>query len=129
MTVSRKPNIRRIVSAIFEKKVGKVPDFPSDQDAIFQLNSLIQRHTSHHVLLVLDDVWYGSELLVEKFIFDPRFKILVTSRSVFPKFESTYKLKSLSEKDARDLFHHSAFRNGTPNVGPDLVDKVTDIIS
>lgn len=73
---------------------------------------------------MLDDVWYGSELLVEKFIFDPRFKILVTSRSVFSKFEFTYKLKSLSEKDARDLFHHSAFRNGTPNVGPDLVDKV-----
>lgn len=53
----------------------------------------------------------------------PGFKILVTSRFVFPKFD-TYKLKLLSEKDAMNLFCASAFKDGNPNVRLDLVHKV-----
>lgn len=73
---------------------------------------------------MLDDVWSESEYVIENLIFQiPGFKILVTSRFVFRKFD-TYKLKLLSEKDAKDLFCTSAFKDGIPDVRLDLVHKV-----
>ncbi|KAK0606118.1 hypothetical protein LWI29_034274 [Acer saccharum] len=49
------------------------------------------------MLLVLDDVW--SESLVQKFMFElPNYKILVTSRSVFPQFGSGHQLKPLNDE-------------------------------
>ncbi|KAJ8546131.1 hypothetical protein K7X08_018714 [Anisodus acutangulus] len=124
VTVTKTPNIKRIVGEIFEKNNYKVPEFASEHDAICQLNILLRRSKSQPVLLVLDDVWFESDFDIENFAFQiPGFKILVTSRFVFPKFD-TYKLKLLSEKDAKALFCTSAFKDSTPNVRLDLVYKV-----
>lgn len=122
--VTKTPNISSIVGEIFEKKDYKAPEFANEHDAICQLNNLLKRSTSQPVLLVLDDVWSESDFVIENLILQlPGFKILVTSRFVFPRF-ATYKLKLLSEKDAKDLFCTSAFKDGTPNVRLDLVHKV-----
>ncbi|XP_060191680.1 probable disease resistance protein At5g66900 [Lycium barbarum] len=124
VTVTKTPNIKRIVGEIFEKKDYKVPEFSTEQDAISQLNNLLRRSASQPVLLVLDDVWFESDFDIENFVFQiPGFKILVTSRFVFPKFY-TYKLNLLSEKDAKALFCTSAFKDSIPNVRLDLVHKV-----
>lgn len=79
------------------------------------------------ILLILDDVW--SESLLEKFAFRlPDYKILVTSRTAFPRFSSfTYKLKPLSDDDAMELFRHSAgLQDGSSSYIPDeeMVKKV-----
>lgn len=124
VTVTKTPNIIRIVGEIFEKKGHRAPEFATDHDAICQLNNLLMRSTSQPILLVLDDVWSESEFVIEHLMLQiPGFKILVTSRFVFPKFD-TYKLKLLSEKDAMNLFCASAFKDGNPNVRLDLVHKV-----
>lgn len=124
VSVTKTPNIKRIVGEIFDKKDGRVPEFATEHDAIRQLNNLLMRSTSLPILLVLDDVWSESEFVIENLILQiPGFRILVTSRFVFPKFD-TYKLKLLSEKDAKDLFCTSAFKDAIPNVRLDLVHKV-----
>ena len=90
---------------------------------------MLQKLGSDPILLVLDDVWSGSEDHIEKFKFQiPNYKILVTSRSVFPEFStSTYRLKFLKDKDALDLFCHWAFPNGNSYIPNDLVNKVRKI--
>ncbi|XWS45316.1 hypothetical protein CRYUN_Cryun15aG0125900 [Craigia yunnanensis] len=82
--------------------------------------------TTNPILLIQDDVWFGSESLVDKLKFTlPDYKILVTSRFSFPGFDFTYSLKPLKEDDAMNLFHHSAFlQNGNPYIPDDLVNKV-----
>ena len=72
----------------------------NDEDAINQLSQLLNHLTPNPILLILDDVWLGSEpFLPEKFKFDlPNYKILVTSRTAFPRFEFTYHLKVKTTK-------------------------------
>ncbi|KAK4712246.1 hypothetical protein R3W88_006759 [Solanum pinnatisectum] len=123
VTVTKKQKIKCIVGEIFEKKGYRVPEFDTEDDAICQLNNFL-RGITQPILLVLDDVWSESELIIDHLKLQiPDFKILVTSRFVFPKFD-TYKLKGLSEKDAKHLFCTSAFKDGIPDVRLDLVDKV-----
>ncbi|KAL3526744.1 hypothetical protein ACH5RR_011400 [Cinchona calisaya] len=126
VTVSRTPNLKLIVQKIFQSKnKNHVPDFQSDEDAIHQFELLLRRLAPYPALLVLDDVWSGSEFLIERFrISQAGFKVLVTSRSAFSRFDSAYKLKLLNDEDAKTLLCHSAFKNGIPNVQNDLVDKV-----
>ncbi|RVW57597.1 putative disease resistance protein [Vitis vinifera] len=80
------------------------------------------------VLLVLDDVWCGSESLLTKFKFQiSESKVLVTSRNEFPEFGSKYDLELLNDDDAMALFRHSAIaQNGSCNYTPTdrLVKKV-----
>ena len=79
------------------------------------------------ILLVLDDVWGGSESLLDNFVFKiPNYKILVTSRFEFPRFGSTYKLPLLKDEDAMTLFRSSAFQQDGRSYMPDedLVEKV-----
>ncbi|KAK6128920.1 hypothetical protein DH2020_037359 [Rehmannia glutinosa] len=130
VTVSRSPCLNIIVQKIFQTVTDNqhVPNFQSDEDAINQLEQLFQRHIRQNpVLLVLDDVWSsssGEECLIEKFILNrPCYKVLVTSRCVFPRF-NTYRLKPLSYHQAVELFRHFAFENGMCSVSSDLVDKV-----
>jgi hypothetical protein len=115
-----------------------VPEFFSDEDAINQLEQLLNRIGQIHspvlptpapqnypILLILDDVWSGSESLLEKFAFHiPNYKILVTSRTSFPRC-FTYKLKPLNDKDAMALFCHSA----TPQDGSSSIPNGTFSIS
>lgn len=125
VTFSKSPNLKVIIEKMFQHKDYPVPEFQTEEDAINQLESLLKRIGPTPILLVLDDVWSGSEFLTEKFKFQiSKYKILVTSRFVFPRF-STYKLKLLKEQDAMDLFCHSAFpQHGRSSIPKDLVSKI-----
>jgi len=86
-----------------------VPEFVSDEDAIKRLEVLMRKIEGSPLLLVLDDVWPGSEALVEKFKFQMSdYKILVISRIAFPKFSTQFILKPLAHEDAMTLFRHHA---------------------
>ncbi|XP_059623784.1 probable disease resistance protein At5g66900 isoform X1 [Cornus florida] len=129
VTVSKTPILRVIVQNMFRHKSDTVPEFQNDDDALNQLEILlkqIQTIQSSPILLVLDDVWTESESLIHNFKFQiPGYKILVTSRSEFPGFNSTYKLELLSDQDAMALFRHSAFpQGGSMSVPEDLVHKI-----
>ncbi|CAK9166439.1 unnamed protein product [Ilex paraguariensis] len=127
VNVSNTPNIRVIVQNLFQHTgYHPVPEFQSDDDAINKLEIWLKQIGQHPLLLVLDDVWSGSESLVHNFKFQiPGYKILVTSRSDLPGFDSTYKLKLLNHQNAVTLFRHIAFpQNGSTYVSDDLVDKV-----
>ncbi|KAH7851938.1 hypothetical protein Vadar_018536 [Vaccinium darrowii] len=127
VTASKAPNLKVIIERLFEHRGFKVPEFQTDEDAIYQLESMFKRTGANPILLFLDDVWSGLESLIEKMTIQiPEIKILVTSRIVFPRFKkSTYKLKLLSYKDAMALFRHSAFpQDGSSSIPDDLVDKI-----
>ncbi|KAB1199706.1 hypothetical protein CJ030_MR0G015476 [Morella rubra] len=110
VSVSKSPNLKVIVRNLFCRKVAREPEFQSDEEAINQLQQLLnQIKQENPILLILDDVWPGSESLLDKFKFPiPNYKILVTSRTAFPRFSSRYQLKPLNEEDAMKLFRHSA---------------------
>ncbi|KAA8547229.1 hypothetical protein F0562_003907 [Nyssa sinensis] len=126
VTVSETPNLKFIIQKVFQHKGYMVPEFQNDDDAINQLESLLKQIGTDPVLLVLDDVWSGSESLIQNFMFRvPGYKILVTSRFVFPRFDSTYKLELLNDKDAMALFRNSAFLpDGSSSVPDDLVNEI-----
>ena len=116
-----------IVQILFSYK-GFQPtiDFQSDEDAIKQLQQQLERIGSDPILLILDDVWLGSESLPEKFGFNiPNYKIMVTSRTAFPRFEFTYNLKPLNEVDAMELFCNSAsLQDWCSNIPEEYIKKV-----
>ncbi|CAA3018058.1 probable disease resistance At5g66900 [Olea europaea subsp. europaea] len=126
-TVSRAPNLQLMVQKVFQSiKNQQVPIFQSDEDAIYQLEQLfLQQVGQAPILLVLDDMWSGSESLIDQFLLPIHgYKILVTSRFVFPQFEWTYKLNMLNHQDAMTLFHHHAFKDGICTVQKHLVEEV-----
>ncbi|KAL4644912.1 hypothetical protein ACB092_02G198200 [Castanea dentata] len=92
----------------------------TDEDAIDSL-PLLNHIGPDSILLILDDVWLGSESLPEKFKFDiPDYKILVTSRIAFPRFEFTYHLKPLINGDVMTLFRHStSLKEGSSYIPPE----------
>ncbi|CAA2963284.1 probable disease resistance At5g66900 [Olea europaea subsp. europaea] len=125
-TVSIAPNLQLMVQKVFQsKKNQQVPIFQSDEDAINQLEQLfLQQVGPAPILLVLDDMWLGSESLIDQFLLPIHgYKILVTSRFVFPQFEWTYKLNMLNHQDAMTLFHHHAFKDGICTVQKHLVEE------
>lgn len=103
-----------------------MPDFQSNEDALNQLQLLLQKHlVGDSILLVLDDVWNESLSVLEKLIFPiQNYKVLVTTRCRFPQYKYTYKLQLLSDNDAMVLFCNYAFEGGKYNGRRDLVDKV-----
>ncbi|ESW27956.1 hypothetical protein PHAVU_003G247200 [Phaseolus vulgaris] len=108
-TFSQTPNLKNIVERLFEHCGYHVPEFVSDEDAIKRLEVLMRKIEGSPLLLVLDDVWPGSEALVEKFKFQMSdYKILVISRIAFPKFSTQFILKPLAHEDAMTLFRHHA---------------------
>ena len=107
MTVSKTPDVKIIIQRIFQHMKREVPTFQTDEAAINDLERLLKSFGQKAILLVLDDVW--SESLVQKFMFKlPNYKILVTSRSVFPQFGSGHHLKPLNDEAAMILFRSSA---------------------
>ncbi|KAG7991166.1 hypothetical protein I3843_02G061700 [Carya illinoinensis] len=125
--VSKTPNLKIIIQKLLGKD-DRSPVFQSDEDAIDQLEQMLLAKQNKPILLILDDVWSGSESLLEKFAFPlPNYKILVTSRTAFPRFRFTYKLKPLNDDDAMELFHHSAgLQDGGSSYIPDgeMVKKI-----
>ncbi|XP_057975730.1 probable disease resistance protein At5g66900 isoform X1 [Malania oleifera] len=127
VTVSNTPNVKVIVQKIYQHKGYPVPYFQNDEDAINQMEQLFKAIRAVPVLVVLDDVWSGSEDLLQKFESRiPEHKILVTSRFSFPRFNSTYKLKLLNDQDAMTLFTSTALQHVGNSYTPDdeLVNKM-----
>ena len=99
-----------MVEKLFNHNDEECPKFQSDEEAIDQLEQLLNEiGKKKPILLILDDVWPGSESLIEKFKFDiPDYKIVVTSRTAFPRFPYRYNLNPLNPVDAMSLFCYSA---------------------
>ncbi|KAL4632021.1 hypothetical protein ACB092_04G021800 [Castanea dentata] len=99
VNVSKTPNVKVIVQNLLNYKDVQLNfQIQSDEDAIDQQSQLLNHLSPNPILLILDDVWLGSESLPEKFKFDlPNYKVLVTSRTAFP-----------NDVDAMTLFHRSA---------------------
>ena len=118
---TKTPNLKVIVRNLLHHNGWQVPEFQSDEEAITQLEHLlIEIRQKYPILLILDDVWSGSESLLEKFKFHiPDYKILVTSRTAFPRFNCRYNLKPLKEEDAMILFRHSAILSDGSSDIPD----------
>ncbi|XP_022739594.1 probable disease resistance protein At5g66900 isoform X2 [Durio zibethinus] len=119
-------NPELILHKLLQLKDHRVPEFQSEEDALNHLEQNFRKMAINPILLILDDVWPGSETLVDKLKFTlPDYKILVTSRFDLPRFDFTYPLKPLNDNDAMTLFHYSAFReNGNRYIPYDLVNKV-----
>lgn len=127
VTVAKAPNREVILRKLLQLMGYGRPEFQSEEDALNQLEQTLRRKaTTNPILLILDDVWSESEYLVDKLNFTlPDYKILITSRFVFQRFDSTYCLKPLNDDDAMTLFRHSAFlQNGNTNIPEDVVNKV-----
>lgn len=93
---------------LYQRKGSQVPAFQDEVTVVKWLQTFL-KEGQKPLLLVLDDVWSGSESLLEKFQFKmPDYKILVTSRSEFPRFGPPYRLQSLDYDNSMKLFHHSA---------------------
>ncbi|KAL7231856.1 hypothetical protein ACSBR2_009977 [Camellia fascicularis] len=123
---SKAPNLKVITERLLQHKGYQVSQFQTDEEAMNQLESMLNR-IGQPILLVLDDVWFGSEFLVEKFKFQiSDYKILITSRSVFPRFSSTYRLTLLKDEQAMALFCHLAFPQGGSSsyIPDDIVNKI-----
>ena len=115
-----------IVQRLFHHISGMVPEFQCDEDAINQLRELMTQIGSNPILLILDDVWSGSEFCLEKLKFDmPNYNILVTSRTALPGFSFTYYLNPLNDDYATMLLHHSAsLQHESSNIPVEAIKKV-----
>ncbi|XP_044470008.1 probable disease resistance protein At5g66900 [Mangifera indica] len=108
VSVSKPHDVKVIVRKIIQHLGKDVPEFQTDEHAINDLERLLKEMGSQPILLVLDDVWSESESMLHKFKSQlPNYKILVTSRSVFPKLGFVYKLKPLNEEAAETLFRYT----------------------
>ncbi|KAJ8770685.1 hypothetical protein K2173_021332 [Erythroxylum novogranatense] len=113
ITVSKSPSLLVIVERLFQHKGQKVPKYRNDNDLVVLLENFFRNMTSEPVLLVLDDLWSGSEYILDKLNFQiENYRILVTSRSELSSFDSTYKLQTLNKTDALTLFRQSALPQG-----------------
>ncbi|XVE87186.1 hypothetical protein DITRI_Ditri18aG0095800 [Diplodiscus trichospermus] len=126
VTVSKAPNMEVILQKLLQLKDQRMPAVQNEEDALNQLEHNFRQMATYPILLVLDDVWPGSDSLVDKLKFTlPDYKILVTSRSDFPRCDFTYRLKPLNDDDAMTLFRLFAFhQNGDPCIPEDLVTEV-----
>ncbi|KAG6768051.1 hypothetical protein POTOM_026948 [Populus tomentosa] len=120
VNVPKLRNLMVIVKMIFQHKEIELPDFRSEEDAANHLERLFQQIGPDPILLVLDDVWPGSQSILDKLKFRiENYKILVTSRYEFPSFGSTYKLKTLNLADAMTLFQKFSFPLDQQSYAPD----------
>ena len=116
-----------IVQRLFHHLSDQEPEFQSEEDAINQLRELLTQIGPDPILLILDDVWSGSEFCLDKFKFDmPNYNIMVTSRTTtFPGFSFTYNLKPLNDDDATKLLLHSAsLQDGSSHIPVEVIKEV-----
>ncbi|XP_062102137.1 probable disease resistance protein At5g66900 [Humulus lupulus] len=126
--VGKNPNLGLIAQELYQHKGYSVSTFKDNKDSELKLEQFLREIGKEPVLLVLDNVWSGSESLVDKFVFQiPDYKILVTSRYPFPRFEHQYEMKPLSDEDAKAIFrHYASLEDGNAAIPNDLVKKAVD---
>ncbi|KAM5571282.1 hypothetical protein ABKV19_011739, partial [Rosa sericea] len=92
--VSESPKLQLIVQKLYPEEGYRKIMLPDENGvhAIQWLQAFVKHVGHRRSLLVLDDVWPGSESLLDEFDEFKRsnFKILVTSRFEFPRFGSSY---------------------------------------
>ncbi|CAN6698415.1 unnamed protein product [Malus baccata var. baccata] len=110
VNVSKNPNLDLIVHELYQRKGSELPAFQNEFMAVKWLQNFLKESRHNPLLFVLDDVWSGSESLLDRFdqFKFSNYKILVTSRFAFSRFGSPYHLALLNDEDAMTLFHHSA---------------------
>ena len=116
------------MKGLYEQKGFVVPtDLQNEATPVKWLKKVEMEKGDDPILLVLDDVWSGSESLLEKFEYNmSNYKILVTSRSEFPRFGSSYHLKLLDSDNAMELFSHTASLGDKSSYIPkDLSEEVS----
>ncbi|KAM5581576.1 putative disease resistance protein [Rosa sericea] len=107
ITVSQKGNLELVVKRLCESVSSPVPTFQNKVHMLQWMQTFFKGR-QNPLLLVLDDIWSGSESILYSFQFElSNYKILVTSRSEFPNFGSSYHLKLLDDDKAMELFYHS----------------------
>ncbi|BAT75548.1 hypothetical protein LR48_Vigan727s002900 [Vigna angularis] len=126
VTVSKTAKLKIIVERLFQHCGYQVPDFLSDEDAANQLGLLLKQIGRSSMLLVLDDVWPGSEALVEKFkVQIPDYKILVISRVALLRSDMQCILKPLGHDDAETLFrHYTHLEESGSSIPDEVIQKV-----
>ncbi|KAK7263082.1 hypothetical protein RJT34_30666 [Clitoria ternatea] len=129
ITVAKTPKLNTIVQRMYEHSGYKVPEFQSDEDtdAVNRLEWLLFKQiTKSPILLVLDDVWFESVSLVDKFLHQiPNCMILVTSRSKIHRFGHPYTMRPLAEADAINLFCRSAsLDHSNSDIPQDVVKQI-----
>lgn len=113
LPLSKTPDLTMIVQTVFKHCGLPEPELVSGQDhAVVLLKRLMKKIGESPTMLVLDNVWSGSDSVVEEFLVQSSdYKILVTSRVEFPRF-STSRLDPLSrDDDAVTLFRSFALPN------------------
>ncbi|KAL7584409.1 hypothetical protein Lser_V15G46310 [Lactuca serriola] len=126
VTVSETPDLMVIVSDLFNPNPSTPQlQFQGKEDAKIKLDNFLNKKASDPMLLVLDDVWSAS--FIEE-IFPSKIrghKILVTSRTAFPKYK-TFRFDPLNEEDAKTLFCDSAFTKGGSRPSPTISDHLVN---
>lgn len=129
--VSSTPNFSAIVQNLLQHNGYAPHTFDNESQATVGLwTLLVKLREDGPILLVLDDVWRGAELLLQKFRINlPDYKILVTSRFDFPSFGYNYHLKPLEDGDARALLIQWASRpdKTSDKEYEDLLQKVLNV--
>ncbi|KAL1812597.1 hypothetical protein ACET3Z_022662 [Daucus carota] len=128
LTISKSGDICDIVKKMLQPRLpsSKLPDIQTDDAAIDLLEWWLKSISPSPILLVLDDVWPNWATVVDNLssLNLPHYKILVTSRYSFPRFEPVYNLKILNDQDAMTLFCQFALPNdGSSTIPDDLVEK------
>ncbi|KAJ4963466.1 hypothetical protein NE237_023405 [Protea cynaroides] len=130
LTVSRTPTLK-ILQRLLEEIGGGVQESNlSEEAATKQFQYLLKQRKSEPLLLVLDDVWDDS--IIEKLFYRTEgYKMLVTSREAFTRYNfnyhSLYLLKKLSHQESITLFRHTALsHDGNVDYEPDedLLDEI-----
>ncbi|XP_050152441.1 uncharacterized protein LOC126627064 isoform X1 [Malus sylvestris] len=111
--VSENPNLSLMVQTLYQQMGFQIPALQNESIALHWLHQFLMETALHPSVLVLDDVWPGSESLLDKFdeFKTPNYKIMVTSRFEFPAFGFPYYLKPLNAEDEMTLSHHSRAHN------------------
>ncbi|KAB2632972.1 hypothetical protein D8674_029219 [Pyrus ussuriensis x Pyrus communis] len=111
--VSENPNLSIMVQTLYQQMGFQIPALQDESIALHWLHQFLMKTALHPSMLVLDDVWPGSESLLDKFdeFKTPNYKIMVTSRYEFPAFGFPYYLKPLNAEDEMTLSHHSRAHN------------------
>ncbi|XP_048431278.1 probable disease resistance protein At5g66900 isoform X2 [Pyrus x bretschneideri] len=129
VTVSKNPKLENIVQDLYQRKGFQVPTFQNEVSTVTWLQHFLKKEGQNPILIVLDDVWSGSESLVQKFdqFKTENYKFLVTSRSEFRGYGSPYYLQSLDRDNAMKLFHHSAsLGDKSSHIPKDLPEKIVE---
>ncbi|KAI5319391.1 PREDICTED: probable disease resistance [Prunus dulcis] len=119
-----------VVQELCQKTGSLVPALQEEAIAFNWLQEFLKKTGQDPLLLVLDDVWLGSESLLDKFgeFKRPNYNILVTSRFRFPRFGPAYPLGTLEQGDAMTLFRHAASRpDRSSDIPEDLAKQIVQL--